>query len=69
MGTKRKTCNIRTLFVYISPTNNDTLVLSLYQRVETHSKKAFRLLSQPLPHLCLNLFVVSENVAIKVEEL
>jgi hypothetical protein len=55
MDLKRKTCDIRTLekhlFLYISSTNTDTLVPSLYQCVETRSIEVFWLLSQPLPHL------------------
>jgi hypothetical protein len=51
------------LFLDISSTNNDTLVSSLYKCVETRSIKVFWLLSQPLPHLCFNLFVISKTFA------
>jgi hypothetical protein len=62
---KPKTCDIRTwkkkhLFLNISSTNIETLVQSLYQCVKTRSTEVFWLLSQPLPHLCFNLFVISE---------
>jgi hypothetical protein len=67
MGIKRKTCNIRTwkkkIFLDISSTNIDTLVPSLYYCVETRRIEVFRLLSQPLPHFCVNLFVISETFA------
>jgi hypothetical protein len=39
------------LFLVISSTDTDTLVLSLYQCVETRITGVFWLLSQPLPHL------------------
>jgi hypothetical protein len=51
------------LFFGISSTNTDTLVPSLYQCVETRSVEIFWLLSQPLPHLRFNLFVISEIFA------
>jgi hypothetical protein len=67
MDSKRKKCDIRTwkkhLFLDISSTNIDTLVPSLYQCVETHSMEVFWLLSQPLPHLRFNIFVISETFA------
>jgi hypothetical protein len=67
MDIKSKTCDIRTegkhLFLDISSTNIDTLVPSLHQCVETRSKEVFSLLAQPLPHLCFNLFVISEMFA------
>jgi hypothetical protein len=53
---------IKHLFLDIPSTNIDTLVSSLYQCVETHRILVFWLLSQPLSHLRLNLFVVSENL-------
>jgi hypothetical protein len=65
MGIKRKTYDIQTwekhLFLDISPTNTDTLVPSRYQCVETRSIEVFWLLSQPLPHLRFNFFVISET--------
>jgi hypothetical protein len=51
----------KNLFLDIFSTNIDTP--SLYQCVETHSTESFRLLSQPLPHLCFNLFVIIETFA------
>jgi hypothetical protein len=64
---KRKTCDIRNwkkhLFLDIFSTNTDTLVPSLYQCVETRSTEIFWLLSQPIPHLRFNLFVISETIA------
>jgi hypothetical protein len=73
MDIKHKTCNIRSwkkqLFLDISSTNIDTLAPSLYQCVETRSMEVFWLLSQPLPHLRFNLFVISETFATKVEPL
>jgi hypothetical protein len=70
MGIKSKTCDIRTckkhLFLDISSTNIDTLVPSLYQCVETRSIKVFWRLSQPIPHLRFNLFVISETFATRV---
>jgi hypothetical protein len=61
---KRKTCDIETwkkrLFLDISSTNIDTLVPSLFQCVETRSTEVFWLLSQPLPYLHFNFFVVSD---------
>jgi hypothetical protein len=55
MAIKRKSCDIRTwkkhLFLDISSTNINTLVLSLYQCFETLSTKVFWLLPQSLPHL------------------
>jgi hypothetical protein len=50
----------------ISSTNIHTLVPSLYQCTETCNIKVVWLLSQPLPHLCFSLFVISEMSAIKV---
>jgi hypothetical protein len=41
----------------------DTLAPSLYQCVETRSIEVFWLLSQPLPRLRFNLFVISETFA------
>jgi hypothetical protein len=51
--------------IYFStyPPPTDTLVPSLYQSVETRSIEVFWLLSQPLPHLRFNLFVISETFA------
>jgi hypothetical protein len=71
MDMKRKTCDIRNwtkhVFLFISPTNIDkNLSPLLYQRVETLSAEVFWLLSQPLPHLRFNLFVISETFATKV---
>jgi hypothetical protein len=70
MDIKRKTCVITTwekhLFLDISSTNNDTLIPSVYQCVETRSIKVFLLLSQPFQHLCFNLFVLREIFATKV---
>jgi hypothetical protein len=67
MDIKRKTCDIRTwkkqLFLDISSTNIGTLVPSLYQWVETRSIEVFWLLSQPLPHLRFNLFLIRETSA------
>jgi hypothetical protein len=40
---------------------HNTLAPSLYQCVETRSIEVFCLLSQPLPHLRFNLFVISET--------
>jgi hypothetical protein len=66
MDIKRKICDIRTwknhLFLDISSTNNETLVPSLCQCVETRSIEVFWLLSQPLPPLRFNL-VISETFA------
>jgi hypothetical protein len=70
MVIKRKTYDILTwgthLFLDISSTNIDTLVSSLYQCVETRSMEVFLLLSQPLPRLRFNLFVITETPATKV---
>jgi hypothetical protein len=70
MYMKRKTCHIRTwgkqLFLDISSTNIDTLVPSLNHYVETRSTQVSGMLSQPLPHLRLNLFVISETFATKL---
>jgi hypothetical protein len=69
---KGKTCDIRLwlrkkhLFLDISSTNIDTLAPSLYQCAETRSTEVFSLLSQPLPHLRFNLFVMSETLAIQL---
>jgi hypothetical protein len=64
MDIKRKTCDIRNwkkhLYFDIYSTNNDTIVPSLYQCVETRSIEVFWLLSQPLPHLRFNLFVLEK---------
>jgi hypothetical protein len=51
------------LFLDISSTNIDTLVLPLYYYVETRSTETFWLLSQPHSHLSFNLFVISETSA------
>jgi hypothetical protein len=53
------------LFLDISSTIFDTSVPPLYQCVETRSIEVFKLLSQPLPHLRFNLFVISETFATK----
>jgi hypothetical protein len=71
---KRKTCDTRTwekhLFLDISSTNTDTLVPSHFTSAsKPASQKSFWLLSQPLPHLRFNVFVVSETFASKVEPL
>jgi hypothetical protein len=67
MDIRRRTYDIRTwkkhLFFHISSTNIDTLVPSLYQCVETRNVEVFLLLSQPLPHLRFNYFVISETFA------
>jgi hypothetical protein len=67
MDIKRKTYYIRTwrkhLFLDVSSTNIDTLVPSLYQCVEARSIEVFWLLSQPLPHLRFNLYVIRETFA------
>jgi hypothetical protein len=47
MDIKRKICDIRIW----KKNSTDTLVPSLYQRVETRSTEVFWLISQPLPHL------------------
>jgi hypothetical protein len=69
MDIKRKTCDIRSWkkhsFLDISSTNNDTFVLSLYQCFETRSIEIIWLLSQPLPHLLLDLFFISETFTTK----
>jgi hypothetical protein len=66
MDIKRKTCDIRTwkrhLFLDISSTNIGTLVSSLYQCVETHSKEVFWLLSQPLPRFRTSVSTSSSSV-------
>jgi hypothetical protein len=71
MDVKHKTYDFRNwkkhLFLNISSTNTDTLVPSLYQCIETRSIKVFGLLSQPLPHLHFNIFVISKTFATKVE--
>jgi hypothetical protein len=75
MAIKRKTCDIRNwkkethLFLDISSTNIDALVPSPFQFVETRSIEFFWLLSQSLPHLRFNLFVISETFATKAEPL
>jgi hypothetical protein len=67
IGRQYKTYDIRTcekyLFLNISSTNIDTLVPSLYHCFETYSTEVFWLLSQPLPYLRFNLFVISETFA------
>jgi hypothetical protein len=67
MDIKRKTPDIITckkhIFLDICSTNTDTLVPSLYQCVETRSIEVFWLLSQPLSHLRLTFFVISERFA------
>jgi hypothetical protein len=67
MNIKRKPCDIRNwkkhLLLDISSTNTATLIPSLYQCVETRGTEVFWLLSQPLPHLRFNLFVISETSA------
>jgi hypothetical protein len=45
-----------------SSTNVGTLVPSLYHCAETRSMEVFWLLSQPLPHLRFNLFVIIERL-------
>jgi hypothetical protein len=65
MDIKRKTCDIWTWkkhsFLDIPSTSIDTHDTSLYKSVETRSIKVLWLLSQPLPHLRFNLFVISET--------
>jgi hypothetical protein len=67
MDIKRKTCDIRTwkkyLFFDISSTKINTLVPSHCQCAETRRIAVFWLLSQPLPHLRFNLFLISETFA------
>jgi hypothetical protein len=67
MDVKHKTCDIRTwkkhLFLDISSINIDKFDPLLYQCVETRSIEVSWLLSQPLPHLGFNLFVISETFA------
>jgi hypothetical protein len=68
MNIKHKTCDIRiwgkkTFISDISSNHIETHVPSLYQCVETRSTEVFWLLSQPLPHLRFNLFVISEKFA------
>jgi hypothetical protein len=67
MDIKSKICESRTwgenyLFLDISSTDNDTLVPSLYQCVETPNTEVFWLLSQPLPHFRFNLFLISKSL-------
>jgi hypothetical protein len=73
MDIKLKTSDIRTwekhLFLDISSINTDILVPSLYQCVETRNIELFWLLSRPLPHLRLNIFVIIETFATKPEKL
>jgi hypothetical protein len=70
MDVKHKTRYIQTwkkhLFPNVSSTNTDTLVPLLYCCIKTCSIEVFLLLSQPLLHLCFNLFVISETFATKV---
>jgi hypothetical protein len=72
MDMKRKICDVgsweKHIFLDISSTNNNTLVPSVYWCVETRSIKAVGLLSQPLPHLCFNLVVISEMFATFVDQ-
>jgi hypothetical protein len=67
---ERKICDIRTwkkyLLLDISSTNIDILVLSLYDCVKTRSVEVFCLLSQPLPQLRFNLFVIIETFSTEV---
>jgi hypothetical protein len=51
------------VFPGISSTNIDSRVPKLYHCVKTHSIEVFWLLAQPIPHLCFNLFVISEMLA------
>jgi hypothetical protein len=71
MDIKHKTCDIRNwkkrLFLDKSSTDIDTLAPSLYHCVETRSIEVFCLLSQTLPHLRINLFVISETFATSCE--
>jgi hypothetical protein len=53
----------------IKKADDDTIVPSLYQCVETGSTEVFCLLSRPLPHLRFKLFVISETFATKIEPL
>jgi hypothetical protein len=48
------------IFLDISSTTIDTVVLPLCQCVETRSTEVFRLLSRPFPHLRFNFFFISE---------
>jgi hypothetical protein len=67
VANRHKTCDIRSckkhLFLDITSTNIDTLVPPLYQCIKTCSTEVFWLLSQPLLHLCFNLFVISRKFA------
>jgi hypothetical protein len=53
----------KNVFLEISSTTIDTIVPMLYERIETRGIEVFWLLSQPLPHLRFNLFVISETFA------
>jgi hypothetical protein len=72
MDIKRKTRDIQNwkekkhLFFDITSAYIDTLVPSLYHCVETRSIEVFWLLSQPLPHLRFNFFVIKETFVTKV---
>jgi hypothetical protein len=65
MATECKTCDIQTwnkhLFLDMTSTNTDTLVHLLYQCIKIHSIEVFWPLSQQLPHLRFNLFVISRT--------
>jgi hypothetical protein len=67
---KHKVCGIRTRkIVYFSTytsNNIDTSVPSLYQCTENRSTQVFWLLSQPLPHLHFQLFVISDTCATRL---
>jgi hypothetical protein len=54
---------VKHLFLDMSSTNTDIYVPSLYYCIQTRSVEVFWLLSQPLPHLYFNDFVISEMFA------
>jgi hypothetical protein len=56
MDIKHVICEPGETFLNVSSTNIDALIPSPYQCVKTRSIEVFGLLSQPLLHLCFNLF-------------
>jgi hypothetical protein len=72
MDMERKICDIRTwgtklLFLDISSSSINKLVPSLYRCVEIRNVEVFcELLSQPLPHLRFNVFVICDTFAPKL---
>jgi hypothetical protein len=50
-------------FLYMTSTNIDTLVPSVYQCVKSRSIEVFWLLFQPLLHLYFNIFGINESFA------